>query len=248
MLFLKRAEDEINKELAYKQQFINSNRLQMVRSQALKSKRENEVDKQNLPDVYSTEVQSAMLPRHGIKVKSKILSDSKIKNGHSLSLNGPDNAYQSFKQSEMENENQDLESIKRDEYRKILENQIKERATGYNFFKPNERIRKRNNKSELASRSSGNISMIPGINSTSPFLQKTLDKRTNQTLDEHKRIMKKFVDSSAQKQVLDSFPYNYNAAHTQSNNNLNKLGHNRTKSLGNHFSNYGIDQSKCIIS
>lgn len=182
LLFLKRAEDEISKEKKFKEHFINFNALQMKRNQAYLNA---------ITGSHKTETAE----EGGIKLIkvpniSKENSFKHVRNNYNINdkfhLDQVDNKFQNEKQENLEIENRSLERVKQSQYRMALENQLKEKKLG--------RILEGQSGSRHAeageNRSTQYISMIPGINSTSPLILKAQEKATDPTLDEHRRKMK----------------------------------------------------------
>lgn len=182
LLFLKRAEEEIAKEKKFKEHFINFNALQMKRNEAYLNAI---TGSQKIEPIEERGIKLLKLP--------KVTKENTFKQVHSnynindkIHLDQADNRFQNEKQDDMEIENRSLERVKQSQYRMALENQLKEKKLGNILERRSE-----SRQADSSETSNGKyISMIPGINSTSPLILRAQEKDTDPALDEHRRKMK----------------------------------------------------------
>ena len=194
LLFLKRAQDEINREKEYKQHFIKYNEIQMRRNEALVKA----LDKGDTP-VYGEEgdIKLINIPRYSRSKNTSKLNTKPM----SPNLNRTADEIRDDK----EYETNSLENVKRNQYRRVLETQIRERQLSGERFDKIGQSKKISD--DVVKSTNYGIAMIPGINSTSPFVQKPLRSGSEQTLDEHRRKMKKFIASGYGGFTSSNSPY-----------------------------------------
>lgn len=233
MYFLQRAEEEINREKKYKQHFIKNSELQMRRGEAFVKA----LDGKSKPEVI--EEGNIKL----IKVPNNIMHSS----AHKIMTNSPKlnktvDQGSNYPQV-LEDEKTNLESMRQMQYRKALESQIKDRAKSNESFDKIGQSRRIKSQVEISKTPHQRMAMIPGINSTSPLIKTNLSKIETQTLDEHRRKMKKHIGSNygsfgnfePQSYEYKSYNESKRAANNYSQNNLSL-----PKSSGNSRSKYPI--------
>ena len=179
ILFRQNADEQIERENKFKERFIKWNDIQIRRNEELiralggKEKNryaihESESQRINMPEISNNHRGS----NHTTLEKEQI-------NDHDET----DNYYWDKTQSKS-----DLEVLRRKQYRKVLDSQIKQRQSSYdNFAKVGERNPR---DTGLIKSFQSRMAMIPGINSTSSFVSENHLKKNDQALDEHRRKMK----------------------------------------------------------
>lgn len=186
MYFLQRTEDEINREKQYKQHFIKNSELQMRRGEAfvkaLDGNSNSEIVEEGNIKIIKVPSNIMQIPAYKIKSNSPKFNMSVDQAGNYPKV--------------LEDEKYNLETIRQMQYRKALESQMKDRAKSNESFDKIGHSRRIKSQVEIGKNTHQGMAMIPGINSTSPLIKSNLSKIQGQTLDEHRRKMKKHIGSS----------------------------------------------------
>ncbi|CAI2387642.1 unnamed protein product [Moneuplotes crassus] len=209
-MFLQRSMDELDREKKYQEHFVKMNERQMKRNQNLikhlnrstTELRKDEID-------HKINEGSQEYPQPGF---NDSYQDIEFRNSFSR-----DRTQNSL------NERKKVESLKKLQFRKILQDQIRQRRQSNNsFFKIGQNIDSRTLGNTDESPYKG-MAMIPGINSTSSFLSKKHSSGIDATIDEHQRKMQKHVNPYFNKMMPNKPIVKRNSSIRMSLNNLREM-------------------------
>ena len=169
MMFMKRAQDEVNKEIQYKEHFIRHNDKQMKRGQALLSniyKKHGHTVTDNIDDKLIRVRQlnrSVQLPHN--------TSVGDIKGGIKY-IDVLNNEYQNMQKHNIEDDSKNIEHLRQTQYKDALDEQLRQKRNN-EIFDPLNITRTQPFRSN---KNGQGMAMIPGINSSSSLIQKEKDK------------------------------------------------------------------------